>query len=366
MTIYVLSGFNNYYNRIVKKFNTVEEYEPYEIHTQQNYNFVPNDSVDTQIVLGSNVNNYNGEGDYLLVVNEFDEIVSRWFIIESVRDRAGQYTLTLHRDLVADHYDQIIDKPMYIEKATLSDSDTFIWNGEGVSTNKIKTKEYLIKDRTRCAWIVGYFDRDYTGGEIKLEYSFPSYNTVLSADQSIYDYIESLEKLIITDKYIFFDYANISRGFAGAVTTYYHRATLSLKTQTWQITTLTGNDITDQSKNFTWSNIGDKTDAEQVKLQKEFLDGLRNATMLSQLDGYIPTDIFESYGQISTKANYDSSKEKSGDIITNNNINEFYKIEAVEEVINRNIEITTDLYNIDQYGSIRSYLLNNMKSFSTF
>ena len=53
MTIYVLSGFNNYYNRIVKKFDTVGEYEPYVLHTQQNYNFVPNDNVDTKVVLGN-------------------------------------------------------------------------------------------------------------------------------------------------------------------------------------------------------------------------------------------------------------------------------------------------------------------------
>lgn len=53
MTIYVLSGFNNYYNRIVKKFDTVGEYEQFIIHTQQNYNFVPNDNVDTKVVLGN-------------------------------------------------------------------------------------------------------------------------------------------------------------------------------------------------------------------------------------------------------------------------------------------------------------------------
>ena len=47
MTIYVLSGFNNYYNRIVKKFDTVDEYMPYELHTQENFNFVPNDNVNT-------------------------------------------------------------------------------------------------------------------------------------------------------------------------------------------------------------------------------------------------------------------------------------------------------------------------------
>lgn len=165
MTIYVLSGFNNYYNRVIKKFDTLNEYEPYFMHTQENFNFVPNDNVNTQVVLGSNVNLYDGTGDYLLVVNDLNEITSRWFIIESVRDRAGQYTLTLHRDLVADHYNELLDTPMYIEKATLSDSDPFIFNNENLSFNQIKSGEYQIKDESDCAWLIGYLSRSTEGTE---------------------------------------------------------------------------------------------------------------------------------------------------------------------------------------------------------
>lgn len=188
MTIYVLSGFNNYYNRQVKKFDTINEYEPYILHTQQNFNFVPNDGVNTQVVLGSNVNNYNGTGDYLIVVNDFNEIVSRWFIIESARDRAGQFTLTLHRDLVVDHYDELLDAPMFIEKATLSDSDSLIYNSENMTFNQIKQSETLLKDETNSAWIVGYMsskpyndgqgDQDKISSEIKyhlpVNKSYPS------------------------------------------------------------------------------------------------------------------------------------------------------------------------------------------------
>lgn len=162
MTIYVLSGFNNYYNRIVKKFNTVEEYLPYELHTQENYNFVPNDGVNTQVVLGSNVNLYDGTGDYLLAVNDLNEIISRWFVIESVRDRAGQYTLTLHRDLVSDFYDNIIEAPMFIEKATLPYDSPLIFNSEQMTFNQIKTNETLLKDRSECPWLVGYYSKGAT------------------------------------------------------------------------------------------------------------------------------------------------------------------------------------------------------------
>lgn len=165
MTIYVLSGFNNYYNRMVKKLETINEYEPYVIHVQQDYNFTPNDGVNTQVVVGNIGNQYPGNGDYLLAVNETNEIVSRWFIIENVRDRAGQYTLTLHRDLVADHYDQVLSSPMYVEKATLQDNDPMIWNNEGVSVNQIKTNEYTLRDETDCAWIVGYLSPNYAASK---------------------------------------------------------------------------------------------------------------------------------------------------------------------------------------------------------
>lgn len=162
MTIYVLSGFNNYYNRIIKVKDLINEYEEYIIHTQQNYNFVPNDNVNTKAVLGNIGNQYNGEGDYLIVANEYNEIVSRWFIIENVRDRAGQYTLTLHRDLIADYYYEVINAPMFIEKATLPYDSPLIFNSEQMTFNQIKTNETLLKDISKCPWLVGYYSKGAT------------------------------------------------------------------------------------------------------------------------------------------------------------------------------------------------------------
>ena len=181
MTIYVLSGFNNYYNRIVKKFDTIEEYMPYVLHTQNNYNFVPNDGVNTQVVLGSNVNTYDGTGDYLIVTElkqvpddvyhdifVWKEIIaSRWFIIESARDRAGQFTLTLHRDLIVDFYDSVINAPMFIEKATLTKDSPLIYNSEQMTFNQIKSSEILIKDKSKCPWIVGYYAKNTSQDNLK-------------------------------------------------------------------------------------------------------------------------------------------------------------------------------------------------------
>ena len=157
VTIYVLSGFNNYYNRIVKKFDTVGEYAPYVHYTLEETNFAPNDNVDTRHVIGTY--DYDGIGDYLLVVNDSNEIVSRWFIIESVRTRAGQYELTLHRDLVTDHYDELLDAPMFIEKATLTADDPLIFNSEDMTVNQIKASEFLLENNLKTPWVVAYLSR---------------------------------------------------------------------------------------------------------------------------------------------------------------------------------------------------------------
>lgn len=104
-TLYILSGFNNYYNRMVKlPGDTTEDY-PEPIYTLDATNFVPNDGVNAEHVVGTY--DYDGTGDYLLVVDAPNKVVQRWFIIDSVRNRQGQYTLTLRRDLIADYYNII-------------------------------------------------------------------------------------------------------------------------------------------------------------------------------------------------------------------------------------------------------------------
>ena len=166
MTLYILS-YNNYYNRLVKSFDTMEEYEPYVTYTLQTTNFNPNDGVNTQHVIG--VGEYDGTGDYLITLDEDGKIVSRWFIIDSVRTRAGQYQLTLRRDLVVDYYNIIVQSPMFIEKATLPDSDDFIFNNEAMTFNQIKKSQTPLFDETGCPWVVGYIPRDSFSEAKKVE-----------------------------------------------------------------------------------------------------------------------------------------------------------------------------------------------------
>ena len=161
MDLYIYS-YNNYYNRIVKKAgDRIEDYASYQ-HlpdaVQGVYGFTPGDGVNTTQLIGTNTQMYDGKGDYLIAHDPYaDKIDSRWFIIESKRTRNGQWQLTLHRDLVVDYQDVIMNSPMFIEKATITDpNDPAIFNREGLTFNQIKKKETLLKDDTQCPWIVGY------------------------------------------------------------------------------------------------------------------------------------------------------------------------------------------------------------------
>lgn len=155
-TIYLLK-YNNYYNRIVKKEDTLGAYltQDYLLDTFENINFVPADGVDTTLV----VKHVGPNPDYLIVADGND-IESRWFVVESDIIRGGQYKLTLHRDVIVDSYDLVVNAPCFIEKATLPNNDPFIFNGEDMTFNQIKQSETLLKDETQSAWVVGYIPKD--------------------------------------------------------------------------------------------------------------------------------------------------------------------------------------------------------------
>lgn len=132
-TIIFLKNFNNYYNRELKKFDTLTGYADYMVGTLQNVNFNPNDGVNTKVDQLID----NPSADYLLYT-ENDVIVSRWFILESQRKTSGLWELTLRRDVLADNWQTVLSAPMYIEKATVNDNSSFIYNPEPFECNQVK------------------------------------------------------------------------------------------------------------------------------------------------------------------------------------------------------------------------------------
>lgn len=172
-TIYAFKNFNNYYNRRVKGadiktiddfINAFGDYSYMQTGTTDNFDY--NDGVMTSHVLGRQSNPYDGECNYILVCKDNNTIDHKWFIIDQDKQCYGQYKLSLYRDVVADHWDLIKEAPMFIEKAIIPDNNPLIYNQEAISTNQIKTSETLLKDRTGCPWIVGYFARRDAGGNM--------------------------------------------------------------------------------------------------------------------------------------------------------------------------------------------------------
>lgn len=158
MNLYCLK-YNSYFNRIIKKFDTLAEYlvSPYynNLH-QANISFNPNDGVDAEAIV-----NFVPVGDYVVfgynLTPESDEIIhSRWFITDAPRIRGNQYRLVLKRDVIVDNYNAVIEAPCFIEKATLTADNPLIFNKEGNIYNQIKKSETLLKDPSQIPWLVLY------------------------------------------------------------------------------------------------------------------------------------------------------------------------------------------------------------------
>ena len=107
MNLLILKGFNNYFNRIIKRYDTIAEYIT---HSDSNYdfsdiNFNPNDGITTTQVIGNTTQQqaggpdlvplaweHDGNPDYLIAYETeqvglatVNTIKSRWFIVESIR-----------------------------------------------------------------------------------------------------------------------------------------------------------------------------------------------------------------------------------------------------------------------------------------
>lgn len=191
-TVHLLS-YNNYYNRIVKKETSLSEYQGYQVKYNgeasdpngnsailEGVNFVDGDYVNTDLTV-----NWGGDlPDYLLNVED-NVILSRWFVVGAQKTRSGQLRLQLHRDLIVDFYDVVLNADCFIEKAMLDDSDPMIYNSEDMTFNQIKSGETVLQDETKSAWIVGYITSktaDESGNPLDIEADF---NAAVGADEAL-------------------------------------------------------------------------------------------------------------------------------------------------------------------------------------
>lgn len=158
MDIYLLS-YNNYYNRIYRREETLSAYLSFVVYQVAGVNTWANgDGVDNSWTTGIVSEDIAGV-DYMLTCTG-DKILGRWFVIEKNEISKNRYRLTLRRDLLAESLPTIENDAFFAERCILPDTSPYIYNAEDFRVNRIKKKETLIKDKTGVPWIIGYFNKE--------------------------------------------------------------------------------------------------------------------------------------------------------------------------------------------------------------
>ena len=158
--VYLLK-YNNYCNRIMKRESSYTDYLGASnanvvalIEDMLNWN--PNDGVTASIKTPVDTSFDAREPDYCICVDSYGNIDSRWFVIENIRTRKGQYICNLKRDVFAEAWDDLMQASCNIDRAILLNEDPLIFNPEPITVNRIIHNEDPIKDKTGVPWIVFY------------------------------------------------------------------------------------------------------------------------------------------------------------------------------------------------------------------
>ena len=123
-----LERFNNYFNRKLIRYADLQDYEDNSqasfipLNSENSnpalFDFNPNDNITSEII----VNDVPFDPDYFLILDPEDEsIMQRWFVLEQKRNRKGQWTYFLRRDVLADSYNEVVNAPVYVERGIISD-----------------------------------------------------------------------------------------------------------------------------------------------------------------------------------------------------------------------------------------------------
>lgn len=174
MDLYILYGFNNSYDRLVKHYDTIQEYldKASSYYLEDNIlNFKWADGVRTTQIIDDSAPH---SPDYAVGLDDDGNILCRWYVLEDSYNLKTQREVTLFRDIIADNYDDVIKLPMYIERVgRVLRNDPAIYNKEGIQVNQIKKREELLWDKTGWAWIVGYIDKTTESKTVDYEVTIP-------------------------------------------------------------------------------------------------------------------------------------------------------------------------------------------------
>lgn len=184
MKIYLFKNFNNYYNREIYGWDTLDEYiTNYQL--ENNYavrstgssidstengkkvNFAEHDGLRTELTY-----NYDPNQDwvptYVICTEDDNNIKYRWFVIDHYKNRKGQLKLYLKRDTIFDFKHALSNSKAYVERASYlpSSATPLLYNKDSDSFNEIKQNEYLLTDDTKLNWYVIYLAPNTTYNKV--------------------------------------------------------------------------------------------------------------------------------------------------------------------------------------------------------
>lgn len=125
-----------------------------------NINFIANDGLETTLTVnvGDSAGDYTINFPSYLTVNDG----TQWFILSCTKTRQGQLTLSLHRNLLGEHWAELQYQPCLFRKASNIDNVSFKHSRYLKTTDlsQVKTAEYPIKDiNNGQGWLIGYLNK---------------------------------------------------------------------------------------------------------------------------------------------------------------------------------------------------------------
>ena len=322
MDIYLLS-YNNYYNRIYKREETLSAYLSFVVYQVAGVNTWANgDGVDNSWTTGIVSEDIAGV-DYMLTCTG-DKILGRWFVMEKNEISKNRYRLTLRRDLLAESLPTIENDAFFAERCILPDTSPYIYNAEDFRVNRIKTKETLIKDKTGVPWIIGYFNKEIESKSITGSLGATADITVDSLQNwPFYKYVTSLFTGFCPDDAINLTlyWANVKYNLIGSLVdswNIYEESTYEIKSEgsTWT------QDIHYPYKNSVKSNFANG-----------YLYDQKGCPTISQIKAELPHSIcaaaIRTALNIPTKAETESFYALDGAVLYETSNEKYYKINIV-------------------------------------
>lgn len=348
---YIFKNFNNYYNRIIKKYDDINSYiqnsDDYAVRGDKSYinlesgskmNFAIKDGVTSEMTY-----NYAADDlwqpDYVVITNELNEIQHRWFVLEADQPRKGQYVLKLRRDVIADNYTATLNSPCFIERGYVPYTDNFIFNSEGINFNQIKTdNEILLKDKTGVSWIVGYVaapkdNEEDTVCEGKLDHDIDLY--VSSIDTWKESHNASKDTYYYSPNSVYLNW--IVEG--QSLYNYAYRYEVN------QFGTTADNvSIGRFSNTYKWRENGSSSDVKSSLMSKVYNSNVSNYLKQSNL-----RTIFNKAELYSNMSLYEQNKELNNKIIKDTSTGKLYRVQVrTKDDSNLNTTIDSSIANV--YG----------------